>query len=374
MKALTVLIKPASGLCNMQCKYCFYKDEAEHRSTANYGIMTVETAEKLVEKAFECAENSVTFAFQGGEPTLAGISFFEKFLEFECNYNVKKIAVNHAIQTNGYIIDEGWAQFFAKNNFLVGLSMDGPCTVHDSMRLDRQGNPTHAIVMKASEILDKYHVEYNILCVVNNLVAKRADKVYNWFVKNNFKYLQFIPCLDGLDGEKKDFSLSVANYADFLKKVFQNYYIDYFRDNYISVRTFDNYVGMLLGRPPESCGMSGFCTTYFTVEADGSVYPCDFYVLDPWYLGNINQASFDELLKSSVLQNFVAASKYVDEKCKTCEWYGLCRGGCRRNREPFAEEKPALNIYCEAYKEFFQEMYPRLKEIAQDVYRRNYRK
>lgn len=364
MKALTILIKPASGLCNMQCKYCFYKDEAEHRETANYGIMSFETAERLVEQAFTCAEVAVTFAFQGGEPTLAGLPFFEKFLESERKYNKKKITVNHAIQTNGYIIDDKWARFFAKNNFLVGLSMDGPCTVHDQMRIDRQGNPTHAIVMRASEVLDKYQVAYNILCVVNNLVAKRADKVYNWFVKNNFKYLQFIPCLDGLDGEKKDFSLSVANYTDFLKTVFQNYYVDYFRDNYVSVRTFDNYVGMLLGRPPESCGMSGFCTTYFTVEADGGVYPCDFYVLDTWYLGNITKNSFEELLQSPVLQKFVEASRHVDEKCKICEWYGLCRGGCRRNREPFSGDKPVLNIYCEAYKSFFREMYPKLKEIA----------
>jgi len=374
MKALTVLIKPASGLCNMQCKYCFYKDEAEHRSTADYGIMTLETAEKLVEKAFECAESVITFAFQGGEPTLAGLSFFQQFLELEEKYNKKKIPVHHAIQTNGYIIDEKWAAFLAQNKFLVGLSMDGPCTLHDQMRVDRKGEPTHAIVMRAAELFDKFQVEYNILCVVNNLVAKKADKVYNWFVKNNFKYLQFIPCLDSFDGDIKDFSLSVQNYSIFLKTVFQNYYIDYFRGNYVSVRTFDNYVGMLLGKPPESCGMSGFCTTYFTVEANGGVYPCDFYVLDEWYMGNVHADSFEVLGKSPILQKFVESSKHVDDKCRKCEWYGLCRGGCRRNREPFVDGKPVLNMYCEAYKAFFREMYPKLKEIAQDVYRRSYRK
>jgi uncharacterized protein len=133
---------------------------------------------------------------------------------------------------------------------------------------------------------------------------------------------------------------------------------------YISIRHFDNWVHMLQGRPPETCSMSGRCTCYGVVEADGSVYPCDFYVLDQWKLGNIHEMSFAEMLSGELAQKFVADSIPLAEKCRTCRHYAICRGGCRRDREPLEQENGALNIYCEAYEAFFDYAMERLRQVA----------
>ena len=362
MPPIHMLIKPASSLCNMRCKYCFYSDVSEHREIKSYGLMDIALLEKITEKALSEAEGECSFSFQGGEPALAGLDFYKKLSEFQKKYNKKKLKINNAIQTNGYCIDHEWAEFFAKNNYLVGLSVDGSKEMHDYMRVDAQGKGTYSRIMKTSAIFDKYNVQYNILCVVNNFVARRPTKVYNDLKK--FKYLQFIPCLDGFDGEKRDFSLDTERYAEFLKVTFDCYYKDFVSGNYVSIRNFDNYVMMLCGRIPEACGMLGFCSCYFVIEGDGSVFPCDFYVVDKYKLGNIAQSSFSELRASPNALLFTEQSKYVSEECRECKWINICRGGCRRNREPFVDEKPGLNIYCNAYKQFFEYAYERMCHLA----------
>ena len=362
MPPINLLIKPASSLCNMRCKYCFYADVASHRDVGSYGIMDTKLLEELVKKALDEAEGFCGFAFQGGEPTLAGLDFYKTLIELEKKYNKKRLPIHNAIQTNGYVINDDWARFFTDNNFLVGLSLDGNRELHDSMRLDANGNGTYNRVVRAAETFDKYNVQYNILCVVNNLVARHPQKVYNSL--RRYGYLQFIPCLDGFDREVRDYSLDPKRYANFLKFTFDNYYSDFRSGHYVSVRNFDNYIMMLSGRPPEACGMTGQCTCYFVVEGDGGVYPCDFYVVDRYRLGSIAENSFAELRESEPARRFVDESKHIDKDCRECEWYPLCRGGCRRNREPFVGGLPAKNIYCEAYREFFDYAYPRLCELA----------
>ena len=170
MPPISVLIKPASSLCNMRCKYCFYADITDNREVKSYGIMSEETLENLIKKAFEYASGSATFAFQGGEPTLAGLDFYRKLLQLEQKYNVKKIPVQNAIQTNGYVIDEEWAKFLAENKFLVGLSLDGTRDIHDSLRVDAAGKGTFSRVEKTAKLFKKHGVEFNILCVAYNFV------------------------------------------------------------------------------------------------------------------------------------------------------------------------------------------------------------
>jgi uncharacterized protein len=329
--------------------------------------MSEETLENLIKKAFDYASGSATFAFQGGEPTLAGLDFYRKLLEFQKKYNVKNIPVQNAIQTNGYTIDEDWAKFLAENKFLVGLSLDGTRDIHDSLRLDAAGKGTFSRVEKTARLFQKHGVEFNILCVVNNFIARSPKKVYDSLKKYGF--IQFIPCLDSFDGEKKVFSLTPERYTEFLKVTFNEYYKDFCAGKPTSVRNFDNYIGMLLGRPPENCAMAGVCTCYTVIEGDGSVFPCDFYVLDEWKLGNINKNSFEELICGDMAKKFVGVSTYRNEECKECYWYPLCRGGCRREREPIIDGTPSLNRFCECYKKFFEACYPKMEEIAIKVQR-----
>lgn len=371
MPPVYVMMKPASGACNMRCKYCFYADVTDHREVKNYGKMSIDTLEAIVRRVFEIAETEAGFAFQGGEPTLAGLDFFEKLTELVSKYNEKNLHVSYALQTNGMLIDDKWAEFFTKNNFLIGLSLDGDKALHDGCRLDKKGDGTFSSVMKAAEIMTKHNTQFNILCVVTNFVARHGDKVYRFFKEKGFKYLQFIPCIDDFDmAEPTVYSLTPKRYGAFLKAVFDRYYEDYMKGDYVSVRLFDNYVGMLCGKAPEMCGMSGSCKANYIIEADGSVYPCDFYMIDPYRMGNVHTHSFSEMAESEAANRFVAESRFVDEDCKECEYGSICRGGCRRNREPITDGRLRKNVFCESYKEFFSYAGTRLVAIARDTMKR----
>lgn len=375
MRPVTLLIKPASSVCNLRCKYCFYHSIAEKRDVASFGIMKDEVLETLVKRVFDYASGFATFGFQGGEPTLAGLDFFEKLIELQRKYNTRKIKVYNTIQTNGTTMDSRWAHFLAKNDFLVGISIDGTPNIHDRFRVDAAGNGTLKKVMETIRIFEKYDVKYNALCVVNNVVAQHANQVYTFFKRNKIQYLQFIPCLNpfGDESVNYDFSLSNERFFSFLKITFDKWSQDLESKTPVSIRTFDNYVGMIAGYPAESCGLSGECSCYFLIESDGSAYPCDFYVFEKYKMGNISENTLEEMINGPIAANFIAESKYVHPKCKDCKWYQICRGGCKRNREPFVDGKPGLNNFCEAYYRFFEYAYPRLKEISKKYLKPNVR-
>jgi uncharacterized protein len=372
MPSLSILIKPASSNCNLRCKYCFYHSVAEIRRVESYGLMSLNTLEIVVQKALQFADRVCTFAFQGGEPTLIGLDFYRKLIEFQNKYNLKKVSIHNAIQTNGMAMDDEWAKFLADNNFLVGISLDGPKDIHDAMRYDASGKGSFMRVMNTIALFNKHGVGYNILSTVNTFVARHTNKVYNFFKKNGFSYLQFIPCLDPLNEKpgNYDYSLTPERYAYFLKTLFDLWYEDVMKGNLISIRYFDNLVGMFMGYLPEVCGMMGTCSCQFVIEANGGVYPCDFYVFDEWYLGNIKDMGFEELKCSDAGKRFVEVSRHVAPECEGCKWLNLCSGGCRRSREPFVDGKPVLNYFCSAYREFFDYTAPRLQQLGHVFSRR----
>ena len=369
MEAEAFLIKPASGLCNMRCSYCFYADVSDSREVKDRGMMSVETAECLIKKAFSEVTGFCSFAFQGGEPMLAGLPFFAEFAALVKKHNTKNIPVSYALQTNGLLMDEKWADFFRENGFLIGLSIDAGKEIHDSLRLDASQKGTHRKCMEAVRILKRKKVEFNILSVITRQLAREPKAVWQFFKKEKFGFLQCIPCLDGL-GETRGgnmYSLDAALYGSFLCDIFDLWYEDFVRGNYISVRNFDNYIRMLLGALPENCAMSGECKAYALIEADGTVYPCDFYALDEYCLGNIKEKSLEEMLRGEKARAFVRPSKQKPPECEACWAFFLCRGGCRRDREPMVGKELSRNYYCDAYKRFFHHALPRMREVARTV-------
>ena len=370
--SLSFLIKPASSSCNMRCTYCFYADVAEQREIPNYGIMSEETAEVIIQRAFESAKHQVTFAFQGGEPTLAGLDFFRNWVQLTNQYNTKKLPISFAMQTNGIVIDQEWARFFRQNRFLVGISLDGPKEIHDHYRILADGKGSYKRVMQAITWLKREQVDFNILSVVNQTVAKHPTKVYNFFKKQGFQYLQFIPCLDDLGQAQGTNPLSVTSerYGQFLVQLFELWYRDWKAGEPVSIRMFDNILQILLTGQPESCDMNGHCTVNAVVEADGSVYPCDFYVTDPWKLGNLYESSLEELTKVPQAAAFVQESLHTDPTCETCPHYRVCRGGCKRHKEPKINGHYQANIFCSAYKQFYDATASRFVEVAQTLQRR----
>lgn len=371
----TVLIKPASGLCNMRCEYCFYCDEIENRTVKSYGMMSEETIQNLIKKALFQAENEICFAFQGGEPTLRGLEFFEKVIEYERRFNKNHVRILNTLQTNGYGLNEQWCAFFKKHSFLLGVSVDGTAVIHNRHRHDAAGSPTYERIKENLRLLDKYEVEYNILTVVTRQVAENIKEIYQEYRKNGWNFQQYIACLDPLGEEpgKREYSLTPKGYGKFLTELFQYWEKDWKKGRAPYIRQFENYIGILLGYPPESCEQSGVCSIQCVAEADGGAYPCDFYVLDEYRLGNYNEDGIQDFFAQETAWNFVQESTKHAEECRHCQWYSLCRNGCRRHR--IRDEKTGLykNYFCESYRMFFAACAERMKEIAKYVAYQNQR-
>lgn len=368
MPPISFLIKPASGSCNMRCKYCFYADEQAKREVCSYGMMSLETMHRIVDKGLAFADRDCTFAFQGGEPTLIGLGFFRDLVEYaKVQPNPRRVKLYFAIQTNGYVIDEEWARFLGENHFLVGVSLDGTKEIHDRYRPDAAGNGTWNRVMGAIRLLENQKVDYNILTVVTAATARNSQKIYNFFKKNKMAYQQYIECLDPIGEEPggHEYSLTPEKYETFLKGMFDAWYLDRKSGRYVYNRYFENLMMLLNGQMPESCNMRGVCGRQWVIEADGSTYPCDFYALDEWLLGNINTDSLEQMEKRREELGFIRWSEQIHEDCRSCRWLELCRGGCRRNREPVTGNSSGRNYFCSAYRGFFEYAYPRLQEIYQ---------
>ena len=354
---ISVMLKPASSNCNLACEYCFYHSLSSKRADFSKGFMSRETAQKAIDSALEFADcTDVYFTFQGGEPRLCSLDFYKDFVSYVKKVNKKGSKVHYCLQTNGTLINDEIASFFKENDFLIGVSLDGDEEIN-KYRVYPNGKNSFDDILNGIEILKKHNVSFNVLSVLTKNTALNFRKAYRFFKSNNLRYIQFIVGLKPFgDNEEDDMYMNNDDYAYFLTKGFNIYYNDYLRGDFVSVRTFDNYISLVNGNNAEQCGMNGFCSNQFVVEGDGSVYPCDFYCTDEWLLGNINDLSFKEMYKSPKCVEFIKNSFKLDDKCKDCKYFYICRGGgCKRNRES--------SDYCTAYKKFFSECEDKLKML-----------
>lgn len=379
MPSASILIKPASANCNMDCKYCFYKVLSSNREKFSHGFMTEETLEKLVREAVDYADGSLTFAFQGGEPTLRGLDFYRKAVEMQKKYAEEKpgLVIENTFQTNGLLIDDEWCEFFRKEHFLIGLSLDGTRKLHDCARLDTGGKETFERVMDSAAMLKRHGVDFNILTVVTEKMTDKASALYNFYKRNQFPFIQLIPCMDELNRNDRDnknpYAVRPVSYGKFLCTFFDLWYEDFLswlrqgRRGYVmDIRFFSNLAQMSAGYPPEECGLCGHCTCYFAVEGDGSVYPCDFYCTDEWKLGEVG-TPFGELLESDNAKAFLMKGLLPsDHSCRTCDHYSLCRGGCRRWRETDLDQAN-IDYLCEGLKLLYTHTCDRLKFLGNTI-------
>lgn len=369
MPPISVLIKPASSLCNMSCDYCFYCDESQKRSQSSYGLMTEQTLKNTIRKTLLRAEGMITYAFQGGEPTLCGLDFFKKAVAYQKQYNKNHISVHNALQTNGYALNDEWCRFFKENNFLIGLSIDGTEEIHNSLRHSKTGNDTFQRILHSAKLMDEYQVDYNILTVVTPAIAKNISEIYRFYENQGWHYQQYIACLDPLDEERgaKDYSLTPEIYGQFLIDLFGLWHKDYKLGKQPYIRQFENYVGLAAGIMAEACDQRGICGIQNVVEADGSVYPCDFYVLDEYCLGNFNENQMDQINEKRQEIGFIERSLRLDAQCRECPYYQLCRGGCQRCRDLNSDTGLYSNYFCKAYKMFFEACHAQIFEVAQQI-------
>ena len=355
MPQLSVMMKPASSLCNMRCEYCFYHSLSESRQTYSYGLMSEDTALSIIKKAAEFTDGApLHFAFQGGEPTLAGLDFFKFFTKAVKTY-IPKSKVTFSLQTNGLVIDNKWAGFFAENKYLIGLSLDGD-SENNQYRIDASGKYTTERVARAAEILNAHGVAFNILSVATKKTAERLNSVFEYYKKHNFRYLQFIPCLKPFGVDIDPYAMDEDEFAAFLIAAWKEYEHAFYAKKPISIRFFDNLLMMATGGRAEQCGLYGHCGIQFIIEGNGDVFPCDFYCLDEWKLGNINDMSFMEIATCPKAKKFIEESLPVRSECKNCNFYRLCLGGCKRYLADLD--------YCKVMKTFLKAVLPSLHRIA----------
>jgi len=370
LKYINYLIKPASSLCNLECKYCFYEDEAQSRNCKNMGLMKENTVDSLLNKAFAEIERDgmVSFAFQGGEPTLAGLDYFRNFVLKAKSGCPKNVKISFSIQTNGILINEEWAKFFKDENFLVGISIDGYKDLHNINRQYHTGEGTWNKVIKSLLLLQKYNVDVNGLCVVTQKCARSPEKVYNCMKKLGLRFVQFIACLDPKDGARGEmpYSLTPEIYGNFLCRIFDLWYEDWLKGDYVSIRLFEDYVHILLGDSSSTCATCGKCGTYFVIEGDGSVFPCDFYATDEWCMGNVGVNSLTEMLNLNFFSDFMAIGREKPTECNTCEWQNICNGGCKNDW--FISDGKNHNYFCASIQNFLGYAMPRLIQIARAEY------
>jgi uncharacterized protein len=357
----SLLIKPASAVCNLDCSYCFYLDrDADPYKALPARRMTAETLERLVDTYLFYSYPTGTFAFQGGEPTLAGLPFFEKLVELQKRYGRNGQEVSNSIQTNGLVINDAWCGLFNEYHWLVGISLDGPEEMHDRYRLDRQGRGTWRAVMNGIERLKKNAVEFNVLCVLSRANVAQPRELYAFFRSLGIDYIQYIPLaeFDGL-GQPLPFTITPEEYGRFLCETFDVWWPDRCR---VHIRYFENIAEALAGRRPGTCTMHETCDSYAVVEYNGDVYPCDFFVERDWKLGNVNLDSWPEIARRQRRRQFAANKTVPHPTCQVCEYQSICHGGCPKHRYDRHRQFGELDYFCAAYKAIFAKSIPPLKK------------
>ena len=310
--------------------------------------------------------NEVVFAFQGGEPTLMGIPFFERTMEFQRKYRRRGMTIQNTLQTNGTLIDDDWAKFFKKNNFLLGISLDGTSELHDKYRFDKQRRPSHHNVVRGIRYLQKHQVEFNILCVVNEHNAQKPLEVYNYVKSLGVEFMQFIPIVEHFgDGEAvSPRSVGARQYGDFLVAIFDEWVQKDIGKVFIQI--FDIALEAWLGYNPSLCIFNQTCGNALALEHNGDLYSCDHYVSPEYLVGNVMEQTMREMTESDFQIKFGRDKQdTLPQYCLDCEVKFMCNGGCPKNRfikTPAGED--GLNYLCQGYRHFFNHIDKPMKLMA----------
>lgn len=356
-----LLIKPVGPQCNLRCDYCFYLDKMPLFS--NPTTMSSKILEATIRKSLEQGTQPFSFIWQGGEPLLAGLDFFKETISLQKKYSQGR-SISNAIQTNGTLLNDEWADFFLQNDFLVGVSLDGPETIHNNYRKGINGETTWNRVLAGAKLCQAKGVATNILSCVTAESVKRPIELYQFYKQEGFKYLQFIPVVE-LDKEQKltDYSVPGKAYGNFLIKLFDHWLADFKNGQpTTSIRFFDTLFFTLLGHKAPECGLHRQCGGYLTVEHTGEMFPCDFFVEPVHSRGNILHQNPHGVFNSKLQRLFGGAKENVPNICSKCKVRDLCHGGCLKDRKNNPRD-PKTNYFCRAMKDFLPHALPYLTQL-----------
>ena len=326
-----------------------------------------EVLEKLVKDYMQLDFPVVGFAWQGGEPTLMGVDFFRRAVEFQKKYGSNGQEVSNTLQTNGVLLDDNWCRFLRDNKFLLGISIDGPKEFHDKYRVDHSGSGTFERVMRGIENCKKHQVEFSALVLLNNKNAEHPERLFDFLIENELTYLQFIPCVEREPVTKRiaDFSITPRQYGDFLCRLF-DLWCEYGPEK-LNIREFDSLVTYYVMGKHTICTYSKQCAGFVVVEHSGDAFCFEFFVEPKWRLGNILETSLEELAASGKKRAFARDKQNLCNKCLVCSHLDICRGGCMKDRVRLNAEDSRESYFCQSYKQFFDYTIPRFMQIAAGI-------
>jgi uncharacterized protein len=365
------MFKTVSTDCNLDCSYCYYR-ESLYGSRARHR-MTEVVLGALIPQCMEYVSDVgvASFGWQGGEPTLAGLDFFRRAVELQRRSAQPGTVIQNALQTNGVLIDDDWARFLSECRFLIGVSLDGPQSIHDSHRKDRGGKGSFTRVMRGIEALRRRDVEFNILCVLTSASVSEARQLMSFFRSEGYSHVQFIPAMDFQamqPGRAASYLITPEEYGGFLCEAFDEWYMD--GSPSLSVSIFDNYLQSYLGLPNQVCIYADTCDSGITVEYNGDVYPCDFYVHPDWRLGNALEEPLAGILSRPERAAFVAQKQPLPQACERCRWLASCKGGCVRNRLSLPGGESGPDYFCRSYEALLSHTDERFRRLRDAVLRR----
>ncbi|RGN46914.1 MULTISPECIES: anaerobic sulfatase-maturation protein [unclassified Bacteroides] len=383
-RPLYVMLKPVGAVCNLACEYCYYLEKARLYKETPKHVMS----EKLLEKFIEEYINSQTmpqvlFTWHGGETFMRPISFYKKAIELQKKYANGR-TIDNCIQTNGTLLTDEWCKFLKENNFLVGVSIDGPQEFHDEYRRNRQGQPSFQKVMKGINLLKKHGVEWNAMAVVNDFNADYPLDFYHFFKELDCRYIQFTPIVERL-GKRKDgltlssaiqntdgtelaeFSITPKQWGNFLCTIFD----EWIREDVgkFFIQLFDSTLANWIGEQPGVCTLAKTCGHAGVMEFNGDVYSCDHFVFPEYRLGNIYQKTLVEMMYSPEQQRFGQHKQdSLPRQCRECEFLFACNGECPKNRFMHtADGEAGLNYLCKGYRQFFKHVAPYMDFMKKEL-------
>ena len=366
-RPFTLLIKPAGPDCNLTCEYCFYTCKS---SLFGPG------AHRMSEAILDCLMKSYlglrfpisSFAWQGGEPALMGLDFYQYAIDLQKQYGADGQAVSNVFQTNGILLDDAWCKFLAEYKFLCGISLDGPKEFHDYYRKDRTGQGTFDRVWAGIERCRRHGTEFNILVLLNDRNVNHPDELFDFFTSQDLLYLQFIPCIEKNSNDPVQpaaYSITPEQYGRFLCRFFDRWYDGW--SGKMSVRIFDSLVSYGVNGFPAECTFGRQCNDYIVIEHNGNVYCCDFYVTPETQLGNILETPIEQIAIHPVKRKFSAKKTEIANKCLVCRYLDICRGGCLKDRSMLTGAHTTPSYFCESYKMFFDHALGYLRGLAVQV-------
>lgn len=385
-RPMYIMTKAAGSMCNLACKYCYYLEKnnlyKEQQPDRRF-IMTDDTLERFISMYIQSQTTpQVLFCWHGGESLMRPLSFYKRVVELQKKYAAGRI-IDNTIQTNGTLLDDEWCRFFRDNNWLVGVSVDGPQEFHDEYRRNKMGAPSFRKVMQGINFLKKHGVEWNALAVVNDFNADYPLDFYRFFKEIECRYIQFTPIverilprkdgrylaspMDAQDIPLADFSVLPAQWGDFLCAVFDEWVRNDVGEYFVQI--FDATLATWVGEQPGVCSMARTCGHAGVMEYNGDVYSCDHFVFPEYKLGNIRTHTLVEMMFSERQQRFGADKRdRLPGQCRQCRYLFACNGECPKNRfATTADGEPGLNYLCEGYRKYFDHVAPYMDFMANEL-------